>query len=69
MVWVVYFQDPIPDNHIQVFITPWSSFTAFNLNINNGGDFLLPIITGEIFKNKRWNGSCLFQLELSLCSL
>jgi chloramphenicol O-acetyltransferase type A len=25
---------------------PWSSFTAFNLNINNGGDFLLPIITG-----------------------
>jgi chloramphenicol O-acetyltransferase len=25
---------------------PWSSFTSFNLNINNGGDFLLPIITG-----------------------
>jgi chloramphenicol O-acetyltransferase type A len=37
---------PIPDNTIPISMIPWSSFTAFNLNINNGGDFLLPIITG-----------------------
>ncbi|MBT2617403.1 MULTISPECIES: type A chloramphenicol O-acetyltransferase [unclassified Bacillus (in: firmicutes)] len=37
---------PIPDNYIPISMIPWSSFTAFNLNINNGGDFLLPIITG-----------------------
>lgn len=37
---------PIPDNNIPISMIPWSSFTAFNLNINNGGDFLLPIVTG-----------------------
>jgi len=37
---------PIPDNNIPISMIPWSSFTAFNLNINNSGDFLLPIITG-----------------------
>lgn len=37
---------PIPENNIPISMIPWSSFTAFNLNINNGGDFLLPIITG-----------------------
>jgi chloramphenicol O-acetyltransferase type A len=37
---------PIPDNTIPISMIPWSSFTSFNLNINNGGDFLLPIITG-----------------------
>lgn len=37
---------PIPDNNIPISMIPWSSFTAFNLNINNGGDYLLPIITG-----------------------
>lgn len=37
---------PIPDNNIPISMIPWSSFTSFNLNINNGGDFLLPIITG-----------------------
>jgi chloramphenicol O-acetyltransferase type A len=37
---------PIPENNIPISMIPWSSFTAFNLNIYNGGDFLLPIITG-----------------------
>lgn len=36
---------PIPDNNIPISMIPWSSFTAFNLNINDDGDFLLPIIT------------------------
>ncbi|GAB6990991.1 type A chloramphenicol O-acetyltransferase [Paenibacillus pini] len=38
--------EPIPDNNIPISMIPWSSFNAFNLNINNGGNFLLPIITG-----------------------
>ena len=32
---------------------PWASFTGFNLNINNEGDFLLPIITcGKYFNEE-----------------
>lgn len=37
---------PIPENNVPISMIPWSSFTAFNLNINNDGDYLLPIITG-----------------------
>jgi chloramphenicol O-acetyltransferase type A len=37
---------PVPENIIPISMIPWSSFTSFNLNINNGGNFLLPIITG-----------------------
>jgi chloramphenicol O-acetyltransferase type A len=37
---------PISENNIPISMIPWTSFTSFNLNINNGGDFLLPIITG-----------------------
>jgi len=37
---------PIPENNIPLSMIPWSSFTSFNLNINNARDFLLPIITG-----------------------
>jgi chloramphenicol O-acetyltransferase type A len=37
---------PMPEHHIPISMVPWSSFTAFNLNIGNGGDYLLPIITG-----------------------
>lgn len=39
-------KSPIPDNNFPISMIPWSSFTAFNLNINNDGDYLLPIITG-----------------------
>ncbi|WP_025116296.1 type A chloramphenicol O-acetyltransferase [Lysinibacillus fusiformis] len=37
---------PIPENNIPISMIPWCSFTGFNLNIHNGGDYLLPIITG-----------------------
>ncbi|OIU72813.1 type A chloramphenicol O-acetyltransferase [Rossellomorea aquimaris] len=36
---------PMPENHIPISMVPWSSFTAFNLNIGTGRDYLLPIIT------------------------
>ncbi|ASW42810.1 type A chloramphenicol O-acetyltransferase [Clostridium isatidis] len=36
---------PVPENNFPISMIPWSSFTSFNLNINNDGDFLLPIIT------------------------
>ncbi|OAT85332.1 type A chloramphenicol O-acetyltransferase [Bacillus sp. MKU004] len=36
---------PMPVNHIPISMVPWSSFTAFNLNIGTGRDYLLPIIT------------------------
>ena len=32
---------------------PWSSFTSFNLNINNGENFLLPIITAGKYSQVR----------------
>ncbi|WP_099156934.1 type A chloramphenicol O-acetyltransferase [Virgibacillus ndiopensis] len=40
-----------PQNAFPISTVPWVSFTGFNLNINNNGDFLLPIITnGKYFK-------------------
>ncbi|AUJ26096.1 MULTISPECIES: type A chloramphenicol O-acetyltransferase [Virgibacillus] len=40
-----------PTNIHPISIIPWTSFTGFNLNINNEGNFLLPIITwGKYFK-------------------
>lgn len=40
-------KQPNPNhNFIPISMIPWSSFTAFNLNINNSGNYLLPIITG-----------------------
>ncbi|WP_176585766.1 type A chloramphenicol O-acetyltransferase [Priestia megaterium] len=43
---------PIPVNNFPISMLPWSSFTGFNLNINNGGDFLLPIITAGKYSKK-----------------
>ncbi|WP_100331055.1 type A chloramphenicol O-acetyltransferase [Bacillus xiapuensis] len=40
-----------PKNTFPVSCIPWTSFTGFNLNIYNGGTYLLPIITsGKYFK-------------------
>ncbi|KWX86602.1 chloramphenicol acetyltransferase, partial [Paenibacillus riograndensis] len=41
----LFTKTPVPDNVLPISMLPWSSFTAFHLNINNNGDFLLPIIT------------------------
>lgn len=34
-----------PENSFDVSMVPWLRFTAFNLNIHNGGHYLLPIFT------------------------
>ena len=35
----------IPENTFPVSMIPWASFTGFNLNLQKGYDFLLPIFT------------------------
>lgn len=49
---VLFPKSPVPKNTFPISMIPWSSFTAFNLNINSGGDFLLPIITAGKFVKK-----------------
>ncbi len=42
-----------PPNSFPVSTIPWTTFTGFNLNIINEGDFLLPIITwGKYFSSE-----------------
>ncbi|MGE6258401.1 type A chloramphenicol O-acetyltransferase [Heyndrickxia sporothermodurans] len=55
---------PIPENNIPISMIPWSSFTAFNLNINNAGDYLLPILTGG--KYSQANGELLLPVSLQI---
>jgi chloramphenicol O-acetyltransferase type A len=55
---------PIPENNIPISMIPWSSFTGFNLNINNGGDYLLPIITGG--KYSQVNGELFLPVSLQI---
>ncbi|MGH0924231.1 type A chloramphenicol O-acetyltransferase [Bacillus pacificus] len=46
-------KENIPPNVFPISSIPWASFTGFNLNINNEGDFLLPIITcGKYFNEE-----------------
>ena len=45
-------KSPVPNNTVPISMIPWSSFTAFNLNINNGSNFLFPIITAGKFIKK-----------------
>lgn len=40
----------VPENIFHISSVPWVSFTGFNLNVNHGSDYLLPIITcGKYF--------------------
>ncbi|MGO4531901.1 type A chloramphenicol O-acetyltransferase [Paenibacillus sp. 2TAF8] len=43
---------PIPENIFSLSMIPWTSFTGFNLNINNNSHYLLPIITAGGFIHK-----------------
>lgn len=43
---------PIPENTFSISIIPWTTFTGFNLNINNNSHYLLPIITAGKFIKK-----------------
>nr|WP_154960073.1 type A chloramphenicol O-acetyltransferase [Paenibacillus xylanexedens] len=53
---------PIPEHVFSLSMIPWTSFTGFNLNINNNNRYLLPIITAGRFIHK---GNSIF-LPLSL---
>ena len=45
-----FMKENIPPNVFPISSIPWTSFTGFNLNINNDENFLLPIITcGKYF--------------------
>ncbi|HDR7356649.1 TPA: type A chloramphenicol O-acetyltransferase, partial [Bacillus wiedmannii] len=49
----LFTKENIPPNTFPISSIPWASFTGFNLNINNDGDFLLPIITcGKYFNEE-----------------
>ncbi|ANP81372.1 type A chloramphenicol O-acetyltransferase [Bacillus cereus] len=49
-VHVFFTKENIPPNVFPISSIPWTSFTGFNLNINNDENFLLPIITcGKYF--------------------
>ncbi len=43
---------PLPENAFSLSMIPWTSFTGFNLNINNSTGPLLPIITAGRFVHK-----------------
>ena len=43
---------PIPENVVNISMIPWTSFTGFNLNINNNQNYLLPIVTAGGFVHK-----------------
>lgn len=43
---------PVPENIFNISMIPWTSFTGFNLNINDNSNYLLPIITAGKFINK-----------------
>ncbi|HHT7223670.1 type A chloramphenicol O-acetyltransferase [Bacillus thuringiensis] len=46
----LFTKENIPPNVFPISSIPWTSFTEFNLNINNDENFLLPIITcGKYF--------------------
>lgn len=46
---------PLPDKNIfNVSCIPWTSFTGFNLNMQNGYDYFLPIFTiGKYFTSEK----------------
>lgn len=49
----IFPKTPIPENTIPISMIPWSTFSAFNLNINNNSNFLLPIVTAGKFYLKK----------------
>lgn len=54
----------IPENTFSVSMIPWASFDGFNLNIQKGYNYLLPIFTMGKFKVV--NGQCLLPLAVQV---
>lgn len=62
-------KQPIPQNVVNISMIPWASFSAFNLNIKNNDNYLLPIVTASKFE-KRSDGIKLpvtFQIHHAVC--
>ena len=53
-----------PENNFPVSMIPWSSFKGFNLNLQMGYDYLLPIFTMGKFQVV--NGRCLLPLAVQV---
>jgi len=60
---------PIPENVVNISMIPWTSFTGFNLNLNNNSNYLLPIVTagGFIHENKGLYLPLSLQVHHSVC--
>ncbi len=52
----------VPENHFPVSMIPWTTFEGFNLNLQKGYEYLLPIFT--MGKYERQNGQ--IQLPLAI---
>lgn len=53
-----------PENTFDVSMVPWLDFTSFNLNVHNGGSYLLPIFT--MGKYKESNGKRTLPLAIQV---
>ena len=53
-----------PENTFPVSMIPWSSFEGFNLNLQKGYSYLLPIFTMGRFEVV--NGRCLLPLAVQV---
>ena len=53
-----------PENTFPVSMLPWASFQGFNLNLQKGYDFLLPIFTMGKFQTE--NGRTLLPLAVQV---
>lgn len=60
---------PIPENVVNISMIPWTSFTGFNLNVNNNPNYFLPIVTagGFIYKNCNTYLPLSLQVHHSVC--
>lgn len=59
----------IPENTFNVSMIPWISFDGFNLNLQKGYDYLLPIFTfGKYFQDhERWFIPLAVQVHHAVC--
>lgn len=59
----------LPENNFPVSMIPWISFEGFNLNIQTGYDYLLPIFTmGKFYcENGRWLLPFSIQVHHAVC--
>lgn len=53
-----------PEHHFPVSMIPWAAFKGFNLNLQKGFDYLLPIFTMGKFEEK--DGRCTMPLAVQV---